>query len=101
MRITTRAMWQKRNELNQQILHCRSELSKIFPAVFLQSIRAKIQDTYSKLFNNFLPIKAHKLDQLSVLKLLGTRRLKTSKLWLPFQKIYHHPIQKNLFSVWA
>ena len=73
-------MWQKRNELNQQILQCRSELSKIFPAVLLQSIRAKIQDAYSKLFNNFLPIEAHKLDQLSVLKLLGTRRLKTSKL---------------------
>ena len=51
-------MRQKRNEINQQILHCRSKLSKIFPAVLLQSIRAKIQDAYSKLFNNVLQIKA-------------------------------------------
>ena len=32
MRITIRAMCQKRNKLGEQILHCRSELSKICPA---------------------------------------------------------------------
>ena len=35
-------MCQKRNKLTEQILHCRSELSKICPAVLVQSIRAKI-----------------------------------------------------------
>ena len=37
-------MCQKRNKLSEQILYCRSELSKICPAVLVQSIRAKIQD---------------------------------------------------------
>ena len=32
---------------------------------------------------------------LSILKLLATHRLKTSKLLLPFQKIYYIPIQKK------
>ena len=73
-------MCQKRNEINQQILHCRSKLSKIFPAVLLQSICAKIQDAYSKLFNNFLQIKAQKLDQLSVLRLVA---------WKPQNCSYH------------
>ena len=36
MRITIRAMCQKRNKLTEQILHCRSELSKICPAVLVQ-----------------------------------------------------------------
>ena len=55
---------EKRNELNEQILHCRSELSKIFPAVLVQSIYAKIQDANSKLFNHLQQIKAQKVDQL-------------------------------------
>ena len=57
---------EKRNELNEQILHCRSELSKIFPAVLVQSIYAKIQDANSKLFNHMhlQQIKAQKVDQL-------------------------------------
>ena len=73
-------MCQKRNELNQQILHCRSELSKIFRVVLLRSIRAKIQDAISKRFDNLLQIEAQKLDQPLVLKLLATHRLKTWKL---------------------
>ena len=64
MRITIRAMCQKRNKLTEQILHCRSELSKICPAVLVQSIRAKIQDANSKLFKHLHQIKAQKLDQL-------------------------------------
>ena len=51
-------MCQKRNELNEQILHCRSELSKICLAVLVQSISAKIQDANSKLFNHLHQIKA-------------------------------------------
>ena len=42
---------EKRNELNEQILHCRSELSKICPAVLVQSIRAKIQDANSPFYS--------------------------------------------------
>ena len=59
MRITIRVMCQKRNELHKQILHCRSELSKIC----LQSIRTKIKDANSKLSNNLHQIQAQKLDQ--------------------------------------
>ena len=33
MRITIRAMWQKRDDLNKQILQYCSELSKICPAI--------------------------------------------------------------------
>ena len=67
MRITIRAMCQKRNHLTEQILHCRSELSKICPAVLVQSIRAKIQETNSKLFNHLNQIKAQKLETLITL----------------------------------
>ena len=38
MRITIRAMWQKRNKPSEQILHCRSELSKICTAFFLHNL---------------------------------------------------------------
>ena len=58
MRIIIRGMCQKRNKLTEQILHCRSELSKICPAVLVQSIRAKIQDANSKLFKHLHQIKA-------------------------------------------
>ena len=44
MRITIRAMCQKRDDLDKQILQCRSELSKICPAILVQSIRTKIQE---------------------------------------------------------
>ena len=71
------------------------------PAVSVQSIRAKIQDSNSKLFNHLHQIKAQKLDNLSALKLQATRGLKTSKLQLPYQKIDHFPIQKNQFLVRA
>ena len=65
MRITIRAMCQKRDDLNKQILQCRSELSKICPAILVQSIRTKIQEVNSKLFNHLHQIKAHKLEQLT------------------------------------
>ena len=57
-------MCQKRNHLTEQILRCRFELCKICPAVLVQSIRAKIQETNSKLFNHLNQIKAQKLEQL-------------------------------------
>ena len=72
-------MYQKCNERNQQILHCLSELSKICPAVLVQSIRAKIQDANSEFFIHLHQIKAQKLDQLIGPKLPATHRLKASK----------------------
>ena len=51
-------------ELNKQILHCRSELSKICPAVLVQSIHVKMQDVNSNPFNHLHQIKAQKLDQI-------------------------------------
>ena len=57
-------MCQRRSELNEQILYCRSELSKICSVVLVPSIRAKIQDANSELFNHLHQIKAQKLGQL-------------------------------------
>ena len=64
MRITIRAMCQKRNLLDKQILQCRSELSKICPVVLLQSIRAKIRKLNSGLFDDLHQTKTLKLQQL-------------------------------------
>ena len=58
-------MCQKRDDLDKQILQCRSELSKICPAILVQSIRTKIQEVNSKLFNHLHRIKAHKLEELT------------------------------------
>ena len=65
MRITIRAMCQKRDDLDKQILHYRSELCKACSAILVQSIRAKIQEVNSKLFNHLQQIKDQKL-QLAV-----------------------------------
>ena len=59
-----RAMCQKRDDLDKQILHYRSELCKACPAILVQSIRAKIQEVNSKLFNHLQQIKDQKLQQL-------------------------------------
>ena len=64
MRITIRAMCPKRDDLDKQILHYRSELSKACPAILVQSIRANIQEVNSKLFNHLHQIKDQKLQQL-------------------------------------
>ena len=58
-------MYQKRDDLNKQILQCRSELSKICPAILVQSIRTKIQEVNYKLFNHLHQIKAQKFEQLT------------------------------------
>ena len=60
-----RAVCQKRNDLNKQILQCRSELSKICPAILVQSIRTKIQEVNSKLFIDLHQIKAQKFEKLT------------------------------------
>jgi len=73
-------MCQKRNHLTEEILHCRYELSKICPAVLVQSIRAKIQETNSKLFNHLNQINAQNLTNLLVPKLPATQHQKTSKM---------------------
>ena len=65
LRITITALCRKLDGLNKQILQCRSELSKIFPAILVQSIRTKIQEVISKLFNHLYEIKAHKFGQLT------------------------------------
>ena len=44
--------------------HYRFELSKIFPAILAQSIRAKIQEVNSTLFNQSYQIQAQKLKHL-------------------------------------
>ena len=40
-------------------------MSKICPAILVQSIRTKLQEVNSKLFNHLDQIKAHKLEQLT------------------------------------
>ena len=64
MRITIRAMCQKRDDLDKQILQCRFELSKICPVVLLNSIRVKIQELNATLFNHLHQIKTLKLEHL-------------------------------------
>ena len=56
-RITIRAMCQKRDDLDKQILHYRSELCKDCPAILVQSIRAKIQEVNSKLFTIYSKLR--------------------------------------------
>ena len=49
-------MCQKRDDLDKQILQCRSELSKICPAILVQSIRTKIQEVNSTIYTKLRPI---------------------------------------------
>ena len=65
MRSTIRAMCSKRNELNKEIIECRSQHSNICPSVLLRSIRIKIQALNSKLFNQLEQTKKHKLENLT------------------------------------
>ena len=64
MRITIRAMCLTRDDLDKQILQCRSELSKICPVVLVNSIRAKIQKLNATLFNHLNQINTLKLEHL-------------------------------------
>ena len=79
---------------------CGSELNKICPAVLVQSVRAKIQETKSKLSNHLNQIKVQKLDQLigpQITSHSSPESLKT----VPFQKIFIFPIWKNPSSAGA
>ena len=64
MRITIRAMCQKRNVLDKKNLQCRSKLSKICLVILVQSIRAKIRELNSGLFDHLHQTKTLKLQQL-------------------------------------
>ena len=64
MRITIRAMCLKRDDLDKQILQCRSKLSKICAVVLLNSIQATIQELNATLFNHLHQIKTLKLEHL-------------------------------------
>jgi len=57
-------MCQKRDDLDKQILHYHSELCKACPDILVQSIRAKILEVNSKLFNHLQQIMDQKLQQL-------------------------------------
>ena len=48
-------MCQKCDNLNKQIPQCHSELSKICPAILVQSIHTKIKEVNSKPFK--VPVK--------------------------------------------
>ena len=54
----------KRDDLDKQILQCRSELSKICPVVLVNPIRAKIQELNATLFKHLNQIKTLKLEHL-------------------------------------
>ena len=54
----------KRDDLDKQILQCRSELFKICPVVLVNYIRAKIQELNATLFNHLNQIKTLKLEHL-------------------------------------
>ena len=58
-------MCSKRNELNKQIIECRSQLSNVCPSVLLRSIHAKIQALNCKLFHHLEQTKKNKLENLT------------------------------------
>ena len=64
MRITIRAMCPKSDDLDQRVIECRSQLYQNCPAVLVQSIRDKIQQLNSKLFQYLYQIKT-KIHQSS------------------------------------
>ena len=92
MRSTIRAMCSKRNELNKQIIECRSQLSNVCPSVLLRSINTKIQALNSKLSHDHRleQTKKHKLENLT-----NPRKNRTA----PLENQNHHtivPIPENL-----
>ena len=87
MRSTIRAMCSKRNELNKQIIECRSQLSNVCPSVLLRSIHTKIQFLNSKVFHHLEQTKKHKLENLT-----NPRKNRTA----PLENQNHHTIPENL-----
>ena len=89
MRIKITVMCQKRNE---QILHYLSELSKICPAVLVQSILPKFRMQILNFLSICIKLRPKNSPNLSVLKLLAAHRLKASNRsyhsWTYYQLIY-------------
>ena len=71
------------NELNKQIIGCRSQLSNICPLVLLRSIHTKILALNSKLFHHLEQTKKHKLENLT-----NSRKNKTA----PLKNQNHHTV---------
>ena len=65
MRSTIRAMCSKRNELNKQIIECRSQLSVVCPSVLIRSTCIKIQALNYKLCKHLEKTKNNKLEKLT------------------------------------
>ena len=65
MRATITAMSIKRQEIDQKIQTCRSELKNVCPVVLVNSIRLKIHDLNSKLFQYLQDHKNQKLFELT------------------------------------
>ena len=96
MRSTIRAMCSKRNELNKQIIECRSQLSNVCPSVLLRSIHAKIQALNSKLFHHLEQTKKHKLENLTNSPKNRTAPLENQN-YHTVVTTYHFQTLKNLF----
>ena len=65
MRATIKAMSIKRQEIDQKIQTCRSELKNVCPVVLVNSIRLKIHDLNSKPFQYLQDHKNQKLFELT------------------------------------
>ena len=85
IRSTIRAMCSKRNELNKQIIECRSQLSNVCPSVLLRSIHAKIQALNYKLFHD------HHLEQTKKRKLENLTNPRKNRT-APLEKQNHHTV---------
>ena len=68
MRATIKAMSIKRQEIDQKIQTCRSELKNVCPVVLVNSIRLKIHDLNSKLFKKKKKKKEKKEKKESLLR---------------------------------
>ena len=95
-------MRSKRNELNKQIIECRSQLSNVCASVLLRSIHAKIQALNSKLFHHLEQTKKHKLENLTnprknSLRIAPLETKTITPFKSQFQKTYHFQTLKNLF----
>ena len=86
----------KRDDLDKEILRCRSELSKICPVVLLNSIRTKIQELNATLFNHLNQIKTLKLEPLIGPKIRSHATFDSQNTVV---SIPENLTQSNLFSV--
>ena len=73
-------MCSKRNELNKQIIECRSQLSNVCPSVLFWSIHTKILFLNSKLFHHLEQTKKHKLETSRIFEKTGQHLSKTKTI---------------------